>query len=47
MSKAATLISICLMLPGLAPVAFAQEILPRPEPQFEGKIGRTVKKVPA
>jgi len=43
MSKAARTMSLCLLLIGLTPVASGQEVLPRPEPRFEGKIGRTVK----
>jgi arylsulfatase len=38
----AALLSLWLLL-GLPSAAFPQEVLPQPEPQFKGKIGRTVK----
>jgi arylsulfatase len=43
MSKSATLVLLGLLLLGWSPAAFAQEVLPQPEPSFAGKIGRTVK----
>jgi arylsulfatase len=42
MSKLATVLC-SLLLPLLATTAFGQEVLPRPEPEFKGKIGRTAK----
>jgi arylsulfatase A-like enzyme len=42
MSKTVISMSLGLML-ALPSVALGQEVLPQPEPQFKGKIGRTVK----
>ena len=44
-SIAKLLVSLSLLLLGLAaaPGAFAQNVLPQPQPPFKGKIGRTVK----
>ena len=43
MLKTATLLCYSLLLLGVSPVVLAQEVLPKPEPPFKGKIGRTVK----
>src|SRR5215510_9384206 len=43
MSKTAILMSLGLLSLGLPSAVFGQEVLPQPEPQFKGKIGRTVK----
>ncbi len=43
MFRTATLTCFSILLPMLTSAALAQEILPRPEPPFKGKIGRTAK----
>jgi arylsulfatase len=43
MLKAATLLCCSILLLGASSAALAQEVLPKPEPQFKGKIGRTTK----